>query len=111
MSHSQPIDANCTPPIPQFRALSDQLYQSPDHHEFVREQIINQVFDHINFWFAIASLVYIFFVFSLINHLFQLKTNRDAYDGYVPMAYDDYLEKVARSVPNHQTIFLEWSTE
>lgn len=56
-------DGNC-----QFRALSDQLYQSPDHHEFVRSQIIN-----------------------------QLKTNRDAYDGYVPMAYDDYLEKVARN--------------
>ncbi|OEL36669.1 hypothetical protein BAE44_0002312 [Dichanthelium oligosanthes] len=54
-------------PVP-FRALSDQLYQTPDHHEFVREQIIS-----------------------------QLKTNRDAYDGYVPMAYDDYLEKVARN--------------
>lgn len=34
----------------------------------------------------------------LINHPFQLKSNRDAYDGYVPMAYDEYLEKVARSV-------------
>jgi hypothetical protein len=67
-SCSQSIDSNCTPPIPQFRALSDQLYQTPDHHEFVREQIIS-----------------------------QLKTNRDAYDGYVPMAYDDYLEKVARN--------------
>lgn len=35
----------------------------------------------------------------------QLKTNRDAYDGYVPMAYDDYLEKVARSVPHHAKQF------
>ncbi|KAL6912339.1 hypothetical protein ACP4OV_001144 [Aristida adscensionis] len=65
---SQSIDANSTFSIPQFRALSDQLYQSPDHHEFVREQIIN-----------------------------QLKSNRDAYDGYVPMAYDEYLDKVSRN--------------
>ncbi|KAM3245264.1 hypothetical protein ACQJBY_056530 [Aegilops geniculata] len=56
-------DGNC-----QFRALSDQLYQTPDHHEFVREQIIS-----------------------------QLKSNREAYDGYVPMAYDEYLEKVSRN--------------
>uniref|UniRef100_A0A8R7V0N5 ubiquitinyl hydrolase 1 n=1 Tax=Triticum urartu TaxID=4572 RepID=A0A8R7V0N5_TRIUA len=56
-------DGNC-----QFRALSDQLYQTPDHHEFVREQIIS-----------------------------QLKSNREAYDGYVPMAYDKYLEKVSRN--------------
>uniref|UniRef100_K3YUZ8 ubiquitinyl hydrolase 1 n=1 Tax=Setaria italica TaxID=4555 RepID=K3YUZ8_SETIT len=63
IEHKVKGDGNC-----QFRALSDQLYQTPDHHEFVREQIIN-----------------------------QLKTNRDAYDGYVPMAYDDYLEKVARN--------------
>ncbi|TVU30252.1 hypothetical protein EJB05_21862, partial [Eragrostis curvula] len=61
--HKVKGDGNC-----QFRALSDQLYQSPDHHEFVREQIIN-----------------------------QLKSNRDAYDGYVPMAYDEYLDKVSRN--------------
>ncbi|KAL6633301.1 hypothetical protein ACP70R_025972 [Stipagrostis hirtigluma subsp. patula] len=65
---SQSNDDNIMFSIPQFRALSDQLYQSPDHHEFVREQIIN-----------------------------QLKSNRDAYDGYVPMAYDEYLEKVSRN--------------
>jgi hypothetical protein len=40
---TQPIDANLTFSIPQFRALSHQLYQTPDHHEFVREQIISQV--------------------------------------------------------------------
>lgn len=27
----------------QFRALSDQLYRTPEHHEFVRQQIIAQV--------------------------------------------------------------------
>lgn len=41
----------------------------------------------------------------LINHPFQLKSNRDAYDGYVPMAYDEYLEKVARSVAHHAEHF------
>uniref|UniRef100_A0A0E0GEY0 ubiquitinyl hydrolase 1 n=1 Tax=Oryza nivara TaxID=4536 RepID=A0A0E0GEY0_ORYNI len=63
VEHKVKGDGNC-----QFRALSDQLYQSPDHHEFVRQQIMS-----------------------------QLKSNRDAYDGYVPMAYDDYLEKVSRN--------------
>ena len=64
VSHSQPIDANCTPPIPQFRALSDQLYQSPDHHEFVREQIINQVFNHINFVSQLLAVCTFFCLFS-----------------------------------------------
>lgn len=27
----------------QFRALSDQLYRSPNLHKFVREQIVQQV--------------------------------------------------------------------
>ncbi|XP_047083016.1 OVARIAN TUMOR DOMAIN-containing deubiquitinating enzyme 9-like [Lolium rigidum] len=63
VEHKVKGDGNC-----QFRALSDQLYQTPDHHEFVREQIIS-----------------------------QLKSNRDAYDGYVPMAYDEYLDKVSRN--------------
>lgn len=27
----------------QFRALADQFYQSPEHHEFVRQEIVNQV--------------------------------------------------------------------
>lgn len=27
----------------QFRSLSDQLYRSPEHHNFVREQVVNQV--------------------------------------------------------------------
>uniref|UniRef100_A0A7I4EIP2 OTU domain-containing protein n=2 Tax=Physcomitrium patens TaxID=3218 RepID=A0A7I4EIP2_PHYPA len=31
-------DGNC-----QFRALSDQLYRSPDHHQFVRDKIVSQV--------------------------------------------------------------------
>ncbi|TVU27686.1 hypothetical protein EJB05_19183, partial [Eragrostis curvula] len=75
VEHKVKGDGNC-----QFRALSDQLYQSPDHHEFVREQII-----------------------------IQLKSNRDAYDGYVPMAYDEYLYKVSRFVP-HRARYLngEW---
>jgi hypothetical protein len=51
---------DCIATILQFRALSDQLYQSPDHHEFVREQIINQVTNGIKFRIAIPSPMCIF---------------------------------------------------
>lgn len=27
----------------QFRALSDQLYRTPDHHMFVRRRVVDQV--------------------------------------------------------------------
>ncbi|KAG6665614.1 hypothetical protein I3843_02G150100 [Carya illinoinensis] len=56
-------DGNC-----QFRALSDQLYHSPDHHGFIREQIIR-----------------------------QLKSHPAIYKGYVPMAYNDYLKKMSKN--------------
>lgn len=56
-------DGNC-----QFRALSDQLYRSPEHHAVVREQIIR-----------------------------QLKFHPEIYDGYVPMAYNDYLKKMSKN--------------
>ncbi|KAJ0985441.1 hypothetical protein J5N97_003797 [Dioscorea zingiberensis] len=50
-----------------FRALSDQFYRSPEHHKFVRQQVIN-----------------------------QLKSNPEIYEGYVPMAYGDYLKKMSK---------------
>ncbi|KAG6763524.1 hypothetical protein POTOM_030947 [Populus tomentosa] len=56
-------DGNC-----QFRSLSDQLYDSPEHHKYVREQVIE-----------------------------QLKSQPQMYSSYVPMAYDAYLEKMSRS--------------
>ncbi|CAN6875079.1 unnamed protein product [Brassica oleracea] len=56
-------DGNC-----QFRALSDQLYRSPEHHSAVREQVVN-----------------------------QLAYNREMYEGYVPMAYNDYLKTMKRN--------------
>ncbi|KAH7662847.1 Ubiquitinyl hydrolase 1 protein [Dioscorea alata] len=56
-------DGNC-----QFRALSDQFYRSPEHHKFVRQQVVN-----------------------------QLKSHPEIYEGYVPMAYDEYLEKMSKS--------------
>lgn len=56
-------DGNC-----QFRALSDQLYRSPEQHAFVREQIIQQLMGHPTL-----------------------------YEGYVPMAYNDYLKKMSKS--------------
>ncbi|KAK1373080.1 hypothetical protein POM88_029273 [Heracleum sosnowskyi] len=51
-----------------FRALSDQFYRSPEHHKFVRRQIIA-----------------------------QLKLHPDLYEGYVPMAYGDYLKKMSKN--------------
>ncbi|XP_024983778.1 OTU domain-containing protein DDB_G0284757-like isoform X2 [Cynara cardunculus var. scolymus] len=56
-------DGNC-----QFRALSDQFYRSPEHHKFVRRQVVN-----------------------------QLKLHPEIYEGYVPMAYSDYLKRISKS--------------
>uniref|UniRef100_A0A2P2M1S2 ubiquitinyl hydrolase 1 n=1 Tax=Rhizophora mucronata TaxID=61149 RepID=A0A2P2M1S2_RHIMU len=56
-------DGNC-----QFRALSDQLYRSPDYHKHVREQVVD-----------------------------QLKSHPQMYESYVPMAFSDYLKKMSKS--------------
>ncbi|XP_065856874.1 OVARIAN TUMOR DOMAIN-containing deubiquitinating enzyme 10 [Euphorbia lathyris] len=56
-------DGNC-----QFRALSDQLYNTPDRHKLVRRHIVN-----------------------------QLRSHPDIYEGYVPMEYGDYLRKMSKS--------------
>ncbi|XP_050155661.1 OVARIAN TUMOR DOMAIN-containing deubiquitinating enzyme 9-like isoform X2 [Malus sylvestris] len=56
-------DGNC-----QFRALSDQLYRSPEYHGVVRDQIIQ-----------------------------QLKSHPEMYEGYVPMGYADYLKKMSKN--------------
>ncbi|KAK1409942.1 hypothetical protein QVD17_36473 [Tagetes erecta] len=55
-------DGNC-----QFRALSDQVYRTAEHHKFVRQQIVN-----------------------------QLKLHAEIYEGYVPMVYSDYLKNMAK---------------
>jgi hypothetical protein len=52
----------------QFRALSDQLYRTPEHHKFVRKSVVT-----------------------------QLKTTPDAYSNYVPMKYIDYLKNMAKN--------------
>ncbi|KAF8396549.1 hypothetical protein HHK36_018173 [Tetracentron sinense] len=56
-------DGNC-----QFGALSDQFYRSPEHHKFVRQQVVN-----------------------------QLKCHPEIYEGYVSMAYRDYLKKMSKT--------------
>ncbi|KAK8359514.1 hypothetical protein V6Z11_A04G101600 [Gossypium hirsutum] len=56
-------DGNC-----QFRALSDQIYRTPDNHKNVRRQVVN-----------------------------KLKSHSEAYEGYVPMDYADYLKKMSKS--------------
>ncbi|THG06810.1 hypothetical protein TEA_001959 [Camellia sinensis var. sinensis] len=56
-------DGNC-----QFRALSDQIYRTTEHHKFVREQVVG-----------------------------QLKSHPELYEGYVPMAYNDYLKHISKT--------------
>ncbi|XP_022935339.1 OTU domain-containing protein DDB_G0284757-like [Cucurbita pepo subsp. pepo] len=56
-------DGNC-----QFRALSDQLYKSPEYHKHVRKDIVK-----------------------------QLKDYRSQYEGYVPMKFSRYYKKMAKS--------------
>ncbi|KAJ9184311.1 hypothetical protein P3X46_004047 [Hevea brasiliensis] len=56
-------DGNC-----QFRALSDQLYNTPDRHKVVRQHIVN-----------------------------QLRSHPEIYKGYVPMEYGDYLKKMCKN--------------
>ncbi|WVZ85481.1 hypothetical protein U9M48_032403 [Paspalum notatum var. saurae] len=57
-------DGNC-----QFRALSDQLYRSPDYHKHVRKEIVK-----------------------------QLKECNSLYEGYVPMRYKQYCKKMKKYV-------------
>ncbi|CAM0144558.1 unnamed protein product [Urochloa decumbens] len=56
-------DGNC-----QFRALSDQFYRTPEHHRFVRQQVVN-----------------------------QLESHPEIYAGYVPMDFREYLQKMSKS--------------
>ncbi|KAL3628508.1 hypothetical protein CASFOL_027554 [Castilleja foliolosa] len=63
IEHKVQGDGNC-----QFRALSDQFYRSPEHHKFVRHQVVR-----------------------------QLKAHPEIYEGYVPMEYADYLKRMSKS--------------
>lgn len=63
VEHKVQGDGNC-----QFRALSDQFYRGPEHHKFVRQQVVN-----------------------------QLKEHPEIYEGYVPMAYDEYLKRMSKN--------------
>ncbi|XXG78207.1 hypothetical protein AAC387_Pa08g2195 [Persea americana] len=56
-------DGNC-----QFRAISDQMFKSPEYHKYVRKEIVK-----------------------------QLKQFRSLYEGYVPMKYKRYCKKMAKS--------------
>ncbi|RRT70692.1 hypothetical protein B296_00001754 [Ensete ventricosum] len=50
IEHKVQGDGNCQCMFLQFRALSDQLYQTPEHHEFVRQQVVDQVVIFLSFW-------------------------------------------------------------
>lgn len=41
----------------QFRALSDQFYRTPEHHKFVRQEVVNQVIVNGNYILLTVSLV------------------------------------------------------
>ncbi|KAG6748562.1 hypothetical protein POTOM_048490 [Populus tomentosa] len=56
-------DGNC-----QFRALSEQMFKSPEHHKHVRKEVVK-----------------------------QLKEHRSLYEGHVPMKYKRYRKKMAKS--------------
>lgn len=56
-------DGNC-----QFRALSDQLYRTPEHHKYVRKVVVK-----------------------------QLKANPEVYSNYVPMKYSEYMKNMAKN--------------
>ncbi|XP_047310071.1 OVARIAN TUMOR DOMAIN-containing deubiquitinating enzyme 12-like [Impatiens glandulifera] len=56
-------DGNC-----QFRALSDQIYRTSEHHEFVRQQIVDQI-----------------------------QSCPEIYEGYVPMDFPDYINKMSKT--------------
>ncbi|PKI52532.1 hypothetical protein CRG98_027104 [Punica granatum] len=56
-------DGNC-----QFRALSDQMFKSPEYHKHVRKEVVK-----------------------------QLKDCRNLYEGYVPMKYKKYYRKMSKS--------------
>ncbi|XP_051130273.1 OVARIAN TUMOR DOMAIN-containing deubiquitinating enzyme 12-like [Andrographis paniculata] len=63
IEHKVEGDGNC-----QFRALSDQIYRTPEHHNFVRQQVVR-----------------------------QLKAHPEIYEGYVPMDYANYLRRMSKS--------------
>ncbi|XP_071721652.1 OVARIAN TUMOR DOMAIN-containing deubiquitinating enzyme 12-like [Rutidosis leptorrhynchoides] len=56
-------DGNC-----QFRAISDQMYRSPEYHKQIRKDVVKQLKDH-----------------------------RTLYEGYVPMKYKRHYKKMAKS--------------
>ncbi|KAK4419217.1 OVARIAN TUMOR DOMAIN-containing deubiquitinating enzyme 10 [Sesamum alatum] len=63
IEHKVQGDGNC-----QFRALSDQFYRTPEHHKFVRKQVVR-----------------------------QLKAHPEMYEGYVPMEYAEYLKRMSKN--------------
>lgn len=84
--------------ILQFRALSDQFYRSPEHHKFVRQQVINQVHFLLDMARILHRLATIRFqdLNPQVLLLFQLKSHPEFYEGYVPMEYGDYLKKLSK---------------
>ncbi|XP_019187030.1 PREDICTED: OTU domain-containing protein DDB_G0284757-like [Ipomoea nil] len=62
VEHEVEGDGNC-----QFRALSDQFYQTPEYHRDIRKQVVN-----------------------------QLKEHPEMYKEYIAMPYNDYLKMMVK---------------
>ncbi|CAL5325541.1 unnamed protein product [Camellia sinensis] len=69
-------DGNC-----QFRALSEQMYKSPEYHKHVRKEVVKQLGHGKG---AGANKI-------------RLKDYKSLYEGYVPMKYKHYYKKMAKS--------------
>ena len=103
--------------LKQFRALSDQFYRTPEHHRFVRQQVVKQVsivegsscisatpelqYAH-GFHGQISSQSLVNCRSSLcitseaLQLAWQLESHPEFYAGYVPMDYREYLKKMSK---------------
>ena len=59
-------------PVKQFRALSDQFYRTPEHHRFVRQQVVNQVS-------IFKMTAYISFLLTVKGHTIRIILSVDKY--------------------------------
>ena len=105
--------------LKQLRALSDQFYRTPEHHRFVRQQVVKQVsivegsscisatpelqYAH-GFHGQISSQSLVNCRSSLcitseaLQLAWQLESHPEFYAGYVPMDYREYLKKMSKWV-------------
>ncbi|RWW68393.1 hypothetical protein BHE74_00024083 [Ensete ventricosum] len=88
IEHKVQGDGNCQCMFLQFRALSDQLYQTPEHHEFVRQQVVDQVG-----FFVLLILVSVSFLRTyhvLISSSLTLRSTRDMFQCHMVTTWKSF---------------------